>query len=106
LPVLGNPANYGKSIALTVEQYKYGWANNLDDTEAKELYETFHVPGAGAPLFQGAVANFNPFSETRVDSRNPDRGPLLVIAGDGDHTIPPDHRGHFQDPVQAQPGCH
>jgi non-heme chloroperoxidase len=89
LPVLGNPANYGKSIALTFEQYKYGWANNLDDTEAKELYETFHVPGAGAPLFQGAVANFNPFSGTRVDSRNPDRGPLLVIAGDGDHTIPP-----------------
>jgi pimeloyl-ACP methyl ester carboxylesterase len=53
LPVLGNPANYGKSIALTFEQYKYGWANNLDDTEAKELYETFHVQTAGAPLFQG-----------------------------------------------------
>jgi len=88
-PVLGNPTNYGKAIALTLDQFKYGWTNNLDDVESKELYETFHVPGPGAPLFQGAVANFNPFSETRVDSKNPDRGPLLVIAGDGDHTIPP-----------------
>jgi non-heme chloroperoxidase len=88
LPVLGNPANYGKAIALTLEQFKYGWANNLNDEEAKELYETFHVPAPGAPLFQGAVANFNPFSETRVDSKNPERGPLLVIAGDSDHTVP------------------
>ncbi|HUH72228.1 MAG TPA: alpha/beta fold hydrolase [Mycobacterium sp.] len=87
-PVLGNPANYGKAIALTFEQFKYGWANNLGDAEAKELYETFHVPAPAAPLFQAAVANFNPFSETRVDSKNSDRGPLLVIAGDGDHTIP------------------
>ena len=87
-PVLGNPANYGKAIALTFEQFKYGWANNLGDAEVKELYETFHVPAPAAPLFQPAVANFNPFSETRVDSKNSDRGPLLVIAGDGDHTIP------------------
>ena len=87
-PVLGNPTNYGKAIALTFDQYKYGWANNLDEAEAKELYDTFHVPAPGLPLFQAAVANFNPVSETRVDSKNPDRGPLLVIAGEKDHTIP------------------
>ncbi|WAJ43138.1 alpha/beta hydrolase [Mycobacterium sp. Aquia_216] len=87
-PVLGNPANYGKAIALTFEQYKYGWANNLEEAEARELYETYHVPAPGLPLFQAAVANFNPFSETRVGAKNPDRGPLLVIAGENDHTIP------------------
>jgi non-heme chloroperoxidase len=87
-PVLGNPANYGKAIALTFPQFKYGWANNLDDVEAKELYETFHVPAPGVPLFQASIANFNPLSETRVDSKNPERGPLLVIAGENDHTIP------------------
>jgi pimeloyl-ACP methyl ester carboxylesterase len=88
LPVLGNPANYGKTVTLNFEQFKYGWANNLDDAEAKELHETFHVPAPGPPIFQSAVANFNPFSETRVDSKNPDRGPLLVIAGENDHTVP------------------
>lgn len=87
-PVLGNPANYGKAIALTFPQFKYGWANNVDDVEAKQLYETFHVPAPGVPLFQASIANFNPLSETRVDSKNPERGPLLVIAGENDHTIP------------------
>ena len=88
-PVLGNPTNHGKAIALTFDQFKYGWANNLDDTEAKELYETYHVAASGAPLFQAAVANFNLFGgETRVDHANPERGPLLIVAGEADNTVP------------------
>ncbi|MGO4103975.1 alpha/beta hydrolase [Leifsonia sp. YAF41] len=88
-PVLGNPTNAGKGVALTFEQFKYGWANNLDEAEARELFETYHVPAAGAPLFQAATANFNPFGgETKVDSKNPDRGPLLIIAGEKDNTVP------------------
>ncbi len=88
-PVLGNPANRGRAISLTFEQFQFGWTNNLDDAEARELYETYHVPAAGAPLFQAAIANFNPFGgETRVDVENPDRGPILVIAGDKDNTAP------------------
>jgi len=88
-PVLGNPTNHGKAIALTLDQFKYGWANNLDDAEAKELYETYHVAASGAPLFQAAVANFNLFGgETRVDHANPERGPLLIVAGEADNTLP------------------
>jgi pimeloyl-ACP methyl ester carboxylesterase len=88
-PVLGNPTNHGKAIALTFDQFKYGWANNLDDAEAKELYETYHVAASGAPLFQAAVANFNLFGgETRVDHANPERGPLLIVAGEADNTVP------------------
>ena len=88
-PVLVNPANHGKSVALTFEQFKFGWANNLDDTEAKDLFETYHVPASGAPLFQAAVANFNPFGgETKVNTENPDRGPILIIAGQSDNTAP------------------
>ncbi|MWB97172.1 alpha/beta hydrolase [Agromyces seonyuensis] len=89
-PVLGNPANARRGVQLTLEQFKYGWANALDDAEAEELYERFHVPAAGAPLFQAAFANFNPFGgETEVDSKNPARGPLLLIGGAADHTVPP-----------------
>jgi non-heme chloroperoxidase len=88
-PVLGNPSNHGKAIALTFDQFKFGWANNLDDAEAKELYETYHVAASGAPLFQAAVANFNLFGgETRVDHTNPGRGPLLIVAGEADNTVP------------------
>lgn len=88
-PVLGNPANHGKAVALTFEQFSFGWANNLDEVEAKHLFEIYHVPASGAPLFQAAVANFNPFGgETKVDTENPDRGPVLIIAGENDNTAP------------------
>lgn len=89
-PVLGNPANAGRAVSLTFEQFQYGWANALDEVEARRLYEIFHVPAAGAPLFQAAFANFNPFGgDTAVDSKNPERGPLLIIGGEQDHTVPP-----------------
>jgi non-heme chloroperoxidase len=87
-PVLGNPANRSRAIPLTYEQFRYGFANAVDEEEAKELYETFAVPASGAPLFQAATANLNPWTEAKVDSKNPDRGPLLIISGEKDNTVP------------------
>jgi non-heme chloroperoxidase len=89
LPVLGNIGNRKKAITLTFEQFKFGWTNHLDETESLELYEKYHVPASGAPLFQAATANLNPFTEAKADYLNPDRGPLLIIAGVGDNTAPP-----------------
>jgi non-heme chloroperoxidase len=86
--VLKNPANRGKAIALTYDQFRYAFANAVDADEAKELHESFSVPGTGRVLFQAATANFNPWSETKVDSKNPKRGPLLIISGEKDHTVP------------------
>jgi pimeloyl-ACP methyl ester carboxylesterase len=88
MPVLANPLNRSRAVSLTLDQFRYGWANALSEEEAKELHETFHVPAPGAPLFQAATANLNPFTEAKVDSRNPDRGPLLIISGEKDHTVP------------------
>ncbi len=73
-PVLGNPANRNRAVPLTYEQFRYAFANAVSEKEAKELYETFAVPGSGAPLFQAATANLNPWTEAKVDSKNPDRG--------------------------------
>jgi pimeloyl-ACP methyl ester carboxylesterase len=87
-PVLGNPLNRGKAIALTFGQFRYGWANALDEDEARELFETYMVPAPGEPLFQAAMANINPWTEVKVDTKNPDRGPLLVISGEKDHSVP------------------
>ena len=88
-PVLGNPANRGRAVPLTLEQFRYGFANEVSEEEAKELYRTYAVPGSGEPIFQAAAANFNPWSETKVRSKNPERGPLLIISGEKDHTVPP-----------------
>ena len=87
-PVIGNPANYNRAVPLTYEQFRYGWANALSEDEAKELYETYAVPASGVPLFQAATANLNPWTEAKVDTKNPDRGPLLIINGGKDNTVP------------------
>ncbi len=87
-PVLKNPLNRGKAITLTLDQFKYGWANALSEEEAKSLYETYHVAAPGAALMQMANANLNPFTEAKLDPKNPARGPLLIIDGEKDHTVP------------------
>jgi len=87
-PVLSNPANYHRAVSLTYEQFRYGFANAVDEKEARELYEKYAVPGSGRFVFQGAAANLNPWTEDRVNTRNPARGPLLLIAGEKDHTVP------------------
>ncbi|HXA32455.1 MAG TPA: alpha/beta fold hydrolase [Acidimicrobiales bacterium] len=87
-PVLRNPANQRRAVPLTYEQFRYGFANALDEGEAKSLYGEFAVPGSGKPVFQAAAANLNPWTEAKVDTTNPDRGPLLIISGELDHTVP------------------
>jgi pimeloyl-ACP methyl ester carboxylesterase len=87
-PVLGNPANRHRAVPLTYEQFRYGFANAVAEDEAKELYEAYSVPGSGEPIFQAAAANLNPWTEAKVDTKNPDRGPLLIISADKDHTVP------------------
>ncbi len=87
-PVLDNPANRNRAVPLTYDQFRYAFANAVSEGEAQELYETYAVPASGTPLFQAAAANLNPWTEAKVDTKNPDRGPLLIIDGDQDHTVP------------------
>jgi len=87
-PFLLNPLTRRRAITLTFDQFKYGWANALDEKEARQLYDTFHVAGSGIALVQMGNANLNPWTESKVDTRNPDRGPLLIIDGEKDHTVP------------------
>jgi len=85
---LVNQRTRGRAITLTFDQFKYGWANALDEQEAKELYDTFHVAGSGISLMQMGNANLNPWTEARVNTKNPGRGPLLLIEGEKDPTVP------------------
>ena len=87
-PVLGNPANRHRAVPLSYDQFRYSFANAVSEEEARQLYDTFAVPAPGAPLFQAAAANLNPLTEDKVDIRNPGRGPLLIISGAKDNTVP------------------
>jgi non-heme chloroperoxidase len=87
-PVLANPANRNRAVPLTYDQFRYAFANAVSDDEAKQLYETYAVPAPGAPLFQAATANLNPWTEVKVETEGDDRGPLLILSGEHDHTVP------------------
>ena len=87
-PVLKNPANYHRAVPLTYEQFRYSFANTLSEDEAKELYAAYSVPTPGEPLFEAAFANLNPWTEAKVDTKNPKRGPLLILDGEKDHVVP------------------
>jgi pimeloyl-ACP methyl ester carboxylesterase len=87
-PFLVNPLTRHRAITLTFDQFKYGWTNALDEQESKELYDTFHVAGSGIALVQMGNANLNPWTQAKVNTKNPDRGPLLIIDGEKDHTVP------------------
>jgi len=87
-PVLENPLNWNRAVPLSYDQFRYAFANAVPEDEARELYETFAVPASGAPIFQAATANLNPWTEVKVDTGNPDRGPLLIMSGEKDHTVP------------------
>jgi non-heme chloroperoxidase len=76
-PFLVNPLTRRRAITLTFDQFRYGWANALDEKEARELYDTFHVAGSGISLMQMGNANLNPRTEAKVNTKNPDRGPQV-----------------------------
>jgi pimeloyl-ACP methyl ester carboxylesterase len=87
-PVLGNPLNRNRAVPLTPKQFHYAFTNSLDEAESKQVYDRYAVPGPGRVLFQAAFANVNPRAASRVNLRNDDRAPLLLVAGDKDHTVP------------------
>ncbi len=85
---LKNPGNIDAAISLTKEQFQYGFGNGISEEESAELFDAWTIPSPARPLFQAAGANFNPHAETKVDTKNADRGPLLLTMGGKDHTVP------------------
>ncbi len=104
LPVTRNPLNRGRAVVLTLDQFRYGWANAVDEAEAKALYDEYHVAAPGLPIFQAAFANLNPAAETKVDTGNPERGPLLIFTGEKDHAVPPAMSNAAYKKQQRNPG--
>jgi pimeloyl-ACP methyl ester carboxylesterase len=88
LPVFKNPANKHKAVSLTAEQFRYSFGNAVSEEESGALYERWAIPAPGKPLFEAAVANFSLHSPAKVDTGNEGRGPLLLIMGGRDHTVP------------------
>ena len=87
-PVFKNPANKNRAVSLTAEQFRYAFGNAIDEDESNALFDRWTIPAPGRPLFEAATANFSAHSPVKVDTANEDRGPLLLIMGGQDHTVP------------------
>jgi pimeloyl-ACP methyl ester carboxylesterase len=88
LPALGNPANLHKAVSLTKKEFRFGFGNAVSEEESDELFDRWTIPSPARPLFEAAVANFSLHSPAKVDTHNEERGPLLLISGTKDHTVP------------------
>ncbi len=88
LPVFKNPANKHRAVSLNAEQFRYSFGNAVSEEESQELFDKWTIPAPGKPLFEAAAANFSLHSPAAVDTRNETRGPLLLVMGGQDHTVP------------------
>jgi pimeloyl-ACP methyl ester carboxylesterase len=89
-PVLKNPANRHKAVGFTAEQWHYAFTNTFSDEESLALYERYHIPASGQIFWGSALANIHPGEDdNHVNYDNPNRAPLLFIAGGEDHLMPP-----------------
>ncbi|WP_438482418.1 alpha/beta hydrolase [Oleiharenicola lentus] len=87
--ILANPFNFNRTPAFSFEQFRYAFANNMSEADARVAYDRDVIPGPARPLFEVATANFNPWTPNRVNFKKADRAPLLFIAGSDDHIVPP-----------------
>lgn len=88
LPVFKNPGNRHRAVSLTAEQFRFAFTNAVSEEESQQLFDAYTIPAPGKPLFEAAAANFNPHSAAKVNTENENRGPLLLISGGLDNTVP------------------
>lgn len=86
--ILRNPLNRHRAVKYTLDDFHYTMTNTLTLEESKPYYERYAVPGAGHILFEGAMADLNPRTASRVDFHRTDRAPLLFIGFGRDHVVP------------------
>ncbi|HTH71731.1 MAG TPA: alpha/beta hydrolase [Candidatus Pristimantibacillus sp.] len=87
-PALKNPVKINRAVPLTADEFRYGFGNALSLEESTELFTQYSIPSPARPVFAISFANFNTHSTAAVNIGNNERGPLLLIAGGRDNTVP------------------
>jgi pimeloyl-ACP methyl ester carboxylesterase len=101
-PALNNPFKRDKDVPLTRDQFHWCFTNALTREESDKVYDRYYIPGTARCFFQAGYANFNPKAATKVNYRNPERAPLLLITGTEDRICPPSvNRSNFRKQEQA-----
>jgi len=94
LPALRNPFKRHPAVPLNPKQFHYAFANTLSQEESDEIRDRYHVPCAVTVLRESAFASLHQDAPTTVDFTKDDRAPMLLIAFEHDHIIPPSVARH------------
>jgi non-heme chloroperoxidase len=70
-PVLSNPANYHRAVALTYEQFRYGFANALEEDEATSSTTGTRSPGQVRSCSRALPPTSTPGRKTGLTRRTP-----------------------------------
>lgn len=71
------------------------------------MYERYHIPASGRIFWGSALATVHPGRDDNyANYDNPDRAPLLFIAGSEDHLMPPkvqwSNARHYRDDLLTE----
>jgi pimeloyl-ACP methyl ester carboxylesterase len=86
--VAGNPLNARRAVPMSKKGFHYAFASTVSREESDRIYDELHVPAAGRAFFEGITANFRPNSVLKVNPKDDNRAPLLIVGSDADNLLP------------------
>jgi pimeloyl-ACP methyl ester carboxylesterase len=98
--------HWDKVLTLSFPDFQFAFVNTFPEDQQHYFYDRYVVPESGRIFFQAAFAQLDPNHELRVNYKNPDRAPLLLIAAEDDHLVPvhvarSNYEHHKQSPART-----
>ncbi len=89
-PILSNPFGIKGAKPLSKRHFHFTFGNDLSRAASDALWEEYAVNSYNRVFFEGVTSVLNEKGGvTHVDYARADRAPLLLIAGEIDHVVPP-----------------
>jgi pimeloyl-ACP methyl ester carboxylesterase len=100
------PFGWRKVVRWSYPEFRFAFGHTMPDAQARSIWDAQIVPDSGRPFFEGGFSMLDPASPARVDFANPDRAPLLFIAGESDRAMTPStvrrmYRAHLASPART-----
>jgi pimeloyl-ACP methyl ester carboxylesterase len=100
------PFGWRKVVRWTFAEFHYAFVHTMALDQARAIWDAQIVPDSGRPFFEAGFSMFDRKSPAQVDFANPDRAPLLFVAGEADRAMPVavvrgQYRAHRASPART-----
>jgi pimeloyl-ACP methyl ester carboxylesterase len=104
--ILAIPFGWRKVVRWTYAEYRFAFVHTMAPGDQRRIWDAQIIPDSGRPFFEAGYSFLDPHSPARVDFANPDRAPLLFIAGESDRAMAPStvrrmYRAHQASPART-----